>query len=382
MAATLAWLALMLVGVGLIAAYFLVQQRLGNNSLNVAVARATPLPSVTPTRSVEDFADAAYAAYFRGEYRKAIDLYDQALRRKPNDPVLSFRLARLLILTGQAARAEQRLQRVLQTYPNDVDLRAVNCMAIEWQGRISQALKECQAAVASDPSSPIANAYLAEAQADNGDFRNARASAQKAIDLSRPNSDARIDALRNMGYVRELEGQYNEALYYYGQALEIGPQLVHIIIAIGRTYVSSGNATRAIEYYERAIKLDKDSAEAHERIGTAYIAIGEFGKARVSLEQATKLDPNRHTAWNRLGVVNFQGRRYEDTIANITRAISITEQSNQKIGANDYIYLGFAYQLMNNCPRAVDAFNKAAEVAPNEASIQSLVSNGLRKCAK
>lgn len=371
----------MLMGAGLIAVYFLVQQRLGN-SLGASVARATPLPSVTPTRSVEGFADDAYAAYFRGEYRKAIDLYDQALRRKPNDPVLTFRLARLLVLTGQANRVEQRLQRVLQTYPNDVDLRAVNCMAMDWLGRVSQAVKECQAAVALDPSNPIAYAYLAEAQADGGDFRNARTSAQKAIDLSRPNSDARIDALRNMGYVRELEGEYNEALYYYGQALEIGPQLVHVIIAIGRTYTGAGNASRAIEYFERAIKLDKDNAEAHERLGSAYIGIGEFDKARLALEEATRLDPNRHTAWTRLGVVHFQGRRYEDTIADITRAISITEQNNQKLGANDYIYLGFANQLMGNCPRAVEAFNKAAEVSPNEASIQELVSNGLRKCAK
>ena len=128
----LGW-ALAFIVAGLIAGgYLLVQVRLGNTpSLRNNNAPSTPTPEITPTRSLEDFVRLAEEAIARGEYRVAIDLYERASRRRPNDPELYRRAARLMVFIGQAPRAEQRVRRGLEIAPGNIPLRAVQCMAVE-----------------------------------------------------------------------------------------------------------------------------------------------------------------------------------------------------------------------------------------------------------
>jgi len=375
----LAWLILFVIGAGMIGIFVVVQRRLGNGIFAPAsAARSTPLPSVTPTASVTNFAETAQKAYLDGKYLDAIDLYEQALRRKPNDSVWTFQVARLQILTGQAAKAEQRVRRVLQNDANSSNLRAVLCMALDWQGHINDALQECQNAVSLDGNNPIAHAYASEAFTDSGNFVSARASAQRALDLD-PNN---IDALRNMGYAYEQAGRYNDAVYYYDQVLQQAPNLPHVLNAIGRTYGLMGQLNRAILYFKRVLEVDPKNAEAMDRLGGAYIGLGEFDLARLKLDESIKTDPNRYTAYTRRAQVNFVQRRYEGTVADITQAISITKQISATVTANDLIYLGFAQQNLNNCTSAIATFNNAINMAPGDSSILELATNGLRKCGK
>jgi tetratricopeptide (TPR) repeat protein len=371
----LAWLILLVIGAALIGGYALVQQRLGNG-LSLSADKTTPLPSVTPTRSTEDFVALAEDAYKKGDYRAAIGFYEQASRRKPNDPSLYALPARLMVFIGQAPKAEQRVQKALQLDPNNAMAKAVLCMAVDWQKRYTEALALCQEATQLDPKSSMAFAYLAEAQTDNGDTRSGLASAQQALTLDPRNEDA----MRDLAYTYEQTGDYNDAIANYEETLKLNPNMPHVLNAIGRCYVIIGQVPKAILYFKRATDADAQNAEAFDRLGGAYFAIAEYDLSRIALDKAIELDPTRVTAFTRRGMLNFQVRRYEASVADYTRAVTTSQVVSYTLTAVDYINYGFALQLTDTCAKAIPIFNLAGSMAPNDSDIQDEVKVGLKRC--
>lgn len=373
------WTVLFLAAAMLAGGYLLVQQRLGNGiQIGRNVRTPTPQLVATPTLSVNDFLQQAQDAEQRGDYRAAIDALDKASRRRPNDADLHRRAARLLIFIGQPEKAEQRALKALEIDPAHWPSKAVLCLAIDWLKRDKEAIELCNAVIAGDPKNSSAYAYLAEAQADSGDFASAKSSAETAIDLDPQNPDA----LRSLGYAFDVFGRYDDALYHYQRALERAPNMPHIMNAIGRIYLIQGNADNAIKTFQRVIEMDAGNDEAYFQIGGAYQFLGEFGKARVALDKAVELNPMRLKAWTRRGEILFAQRGYFDAIEDYMQAITVSQQLSQTLTPFDYLNLGFALQITQNCDQAIPYFNKVLELAPDDANLQESVGVGYRRCGR
>lgn len=372
------WSALLLIA-GLVAGgYLLVQTRLGYG-IQLGRDARTPTPALTPTptRSVDDFIRAAEEAAAQGNYRAAIDAYERASRRRPNDPDLHRRAARLLVFIGQPEKAEQRIRKALEIDPNHLPSRAVLCMALDWQKRVAEAVAECQAVVAADPNYATGHAYLAEALADSGDFNAARAAAQRAVELEPDNPDA----LRNLGYVYDVFGRYDMARYHYERALERDPNMPHVLMAIGRISYVTGQTANAIKTFQRIIEMDPQHAEAYQQLGMVYRFIGERQKAREALNRAIELDPLRVRAWTERALLNFQMRNFFGAVEDYTRALSVTQQLGTSLTAIDYLYYGFAYRWIQECDNARAMWAKAVELAPANQEIRANVEAGLAACS-
>jgi tetratricopeptide (TPR) repeat protein len=359
--------------------YLLVQTRLGNGiQLGRNVRTPTPAPVATATRSVEDFLRLADDATARGDYRAAIDFYDKASRRRPNDPEPHRKAARLLVFINQPVKAEQRARKALEIDSNHLPSRAVLCMAMEWQKRIADAIAECQAVVAADPTYATGQAYLAEALADSGDFASARSTAQTAVDLEPDNADA----LRNLAYVYDVFGQYDTALYHYQRTLERSPNLPHVLTAIGRIYFVTGQTANAIKTLKRVVEMDPQNADAFLQIGRVYRFIGERGQAMEALDRAVELDPLNVRPLTERALLNFQMRDYFGSVDDYTRALTTSQQVSGTLTAIDYLYYGFAYRWIQECDKARDMWSKSLELAPTDEEIQGNIAVGLEACQR
>lgn len=371
------WGLLLVLAALALGAYVLIQTRLGN-ALSLIPVAATPAPTPTATRSVESFAREADDIRDTGNYRKALPIYEQALRRKPNDIPLQFQIVRLLVFSGQASKAESRALKMVQLAPRDALARAGLCLVQDWLGKVSEALASCREAVALDPANSTAQAYLAEALADNANYTEAVKTARTAVELDPQN----VDAYRNLGYAYEMATNYSQAVVYYERALQINPNLPHVLLALGRVYAALGVGTKAIFYFDQAISVDPLYAEAWERKGATHAVLGEADKALEALNKAIEIDPTRYTAFARRGEANFNARLYENAIVDYTRAVTTAQALSQTITANDYIFYGFAYFNVSadNCPQAVEAWRKALTLMPASDYVQEYTASGFRKC--
>ncbi len=365
----------MLVLLGSVAAggYLLLQTRLGGG-IGFARREGTPTQGVapTPTRSFDDFVKQAEAAEARGAYRSAIELFDQASRRRPNEPDLHRRVARLMVFLNQPEKAEARARKALELKADHAPSRAVLCMAVEWQKRFDEAIAECRAALELEPKLVEAHAYLAEALADKEDFSGALSSGQQALDLDAKNTDA----LRNMGYLYYVFGRYDTALEYFRRALDVNPNLPVVLVGMAKIHITwaaagaetaviNGNADTAAQLLEQAIALDDQNAEAYERLGEAYRIRGEFEKSGLAFDKALKLEPERISAYTRRGVLRFQRYAFLGAIDDYTRAISLTRSISKTITPTDYTFLGYAQQLAGRCDAARLTMSDALQLSPD-----------------
>ncbi len=371
-------LVFLLIGAIIIGAYLLVQRRL-ETAIGKPDLTRTPKITLTPTRGVDDYIRDAQQAYTDGDLRAAIALYDQASRRRPRDLDLQVQAARLHIYIYQPAKAEQRARKILQTNPGNLAARTVLCKAVEWQNRISEAIAECEAVLATNPNDPVAMAYLAEAlidQSSNPDIERALDLGQRAVELMPQNEDT----LRNLGYVNEMLRRYDTALDYYQRALVVNPNLPHVLISISRIYLSQGRAKDAEQLLKQVVDKDPQNAEGWDRLGVTYQAQGEWDQALKAHEKATKLAPDLLRAWTNLGAVHFQSGRYNLVIEDYNKALALSQKTNETLKAWDYLNLAFAYQLMGDCAKAMEAFAQVTALAPNDFLEQQQVLS--KRCSK
>lgn len=363
-----------------LAGYVLVQVRLGNVPQFARTARSLPTLALTPTPtlSLETFLQRAEEAEQRGDYRTALEFYDRASRRRPNDVELHQRAARLLVFLGQPQKAEQRARRALEIDPSHFPSKAVLCMALDWQKRIAEAVAICRSVVETNPNYARGYAYLAEALADAGDFEAARQAAQTAVELA-PND---VDVLRNLGYVYDVFGRYDLALYHYRRALEQNPNLPHVLNAIGRIHFVRGRSADAVSTFRRVLEIDPQNVEAHYRLGVVFQTLGEFGQARVALDKAIELDPTFVRALTQRGSLNFQTRNYFGSVEDYERAIQAAQLTGEKLTAIDYVNLGFAYRWIQQCDKAISAWDTASALAPNDETVQNYVRAGYLQCGR
>ncbi|MDW8292582.1 MAG: tetratricopeptide repeat protein [Anaerolineae bacterium] len=371
---------LFLLGAALtVGGYVLVQVRLGNvPQLGRGMRTPTPVITPTPTLSLETFIQRAEEAEQQGDYRTAVEYYDRASRRRPNDPDLHRRAARLLVFLGQPQKAEQRARRALEIDPNHLPSKAVLCMALDWQKRVAEAIALCRSVVEADPNSARGHAYLAEALADAGDFEAARRAAQRAVELAPTD----VDVLRNLGYVYEMFGRYDIALYHYRRALEQNPNLPHVLNAIGRIHFAQGRSADAVSTFRRVLTIDPQNAEAYYRLGVVYQTIGEFGQARTALDKAIELNPTFVRALAQRGSLNLQRNNFFGSVEDYERAIQAARLTGEKLSAIDYVNLGFAYRWTQRCDKAISAWDTASALAPSDETIQRFVRIGYQQCSR
>ena len=98
-------------------AYLMLQQ---GGSVDVALAMAQ-----TARRAMPESASAAdtlgWAYYQKGAYATSIDLFKEALKKKPNDPTFHYHLGLAYQKTDQPAAAREQLKQVLKISPNFTD---------------------------------------------------------------------------------------------------------------------------------------------------------------------------------------------------------------------------------------------------------------------
>ncbi|CAF1488531.1 unnamed protein product, partial [Adineta steineri] len=109
----------------------------------------------------------------------------------------------------------------------------------------------------------------------------------------------------SLGYVKNDQGDYKKAIWYYEQALEIQektlrsnhPSLATLYNNIGSVYDSMGEYSKALSYYEKALEVRQktlpsnhpDLATSYNNIGETYRQMGEYSKALSSHKKALEI---------------------------------------------------------------------------------------------
>jgi tetratricopeptide (TPR) repeat protein/tRNA A-37 threonylcarbamoyl transferase component Bud32 len=229
-----------------------------------------------------------------GQYRKAIELYDQVLDVLPKS-------AKVWFLKGYALSQEKRFQDQLQACEQAIELKpdfveALNCraLALNGLGKYPEALKDYDRII--ELRSDFYQAYN-----NKGESFLKLQQPQKALDAF----DQAI--LYNPDYVIAWTGRgdalfqlqrYPEAIPAYSKAIELSPKYSYAWNGRGNAYRMSRQFTNAVSDYKTAIQTDPESDfyEAHYNLALAHIALKQCQEAVAALDRAIEIKPNYQAA--------------------------------------------------------------------------------------
>ncbi len=121
-----------------------------------------------------------------------------------------------------------------------------------------------------------------------------------------------------------------------------------------------GNLEDAIQTYDQALELKPDLAEVWNNRGVALTRLQRYHEAIASYERAIQLRDHYADAWNNRGVALGKLHHYDAAILSYQKAIDF--KPNYMDAWNN---LGFALAKIQKYDQAISAYNKAAKIRPD-----------------
>jgi tetratricopeptide (TPR) repeat protein len=223
----------------------------------------------------------AYAA--TGNPSGALQEYVRAADLLPTDNVAQTRAAMFLLVARRFEDAKTRIQKVLESDPNNVEALILHGNALAALKDLVGATKEIEEALELNPDSPQGYATLAAIRLAEGDREKANAAFEKAVSVDPSSMNARL-ALANFQW---STGDSAGAEASLKRALELDPQHSVANQALATLYMGSGRAAEA-EPYLKAAAAPTGAPSAQLRLADYYIAMNRTSDARSILESLVR----------------------------------------------------------------------------------------------
>ena len=296
----------------------------------------------------------------------------------------------LLILIACAAFNVKAAQAGADTYA-----RAGARLALE--GRLAEAARAFEQAVALDPSNGNAFYGLGNVYAEMGRWADAVNAYYKAVSLNKED----VEALNNLGVALGMRGQHVQAASAFRRAIKVYPKWAEPYYHLGEAHRALKQEEEAREAFDRALRLRPDYAARPPRpfakTAPAPRAAGGILEAMRAVNLGDNLPekvaasptppsptPSSNTAPADaapsanatprpaapteaespydLGVREARAGRHREAVAAFRQAVALDRRNPAA-----YRALGDAYAALESWGESVDAYEQAARLAPGDA---------------
>ena len=190
----------------------------------------------------------------------------------PDNPALYLGKAYNHRVFGEAAEEQAALNQVIhlgKEDSSDSGARFDRALAYEALGDYETALREYQSIISMEEQEKYFVAYLSAARVliEMARFDEAQAQLDQAREHAGENAVKLAWLHIDQGTLKEKQGQYEEAINAYRQALAFKDDLVTAHYHLARLYAAQGMADAALLTYEEIVDLSDNKGWAHDIYG-------------------------------------------------------------------------------------------------------------------
>ncbi len=162
-------------------------------------------------------------------------------------------------------------------------------------------------------------------------------------------------ALNCRGNALEALGRFTEALSNFDCAISLDPAYVQAYYNKANCLQKQRNFAKALQIYDKAIALKPDYAEAFSNRGVVLNSLERIDEALVSYQTAIEIKPNFAEAYYNQGNALLNLKRYEDALLSFNQAILLNSNYvdafiNQ---AKTYLCLGQFKLALASCEQVI-----------------------------
>jgi tetratricopeptide (TPR) repeat protein len=216
----------------------------------------------------------AYAADER--HGQSVEQLTRAIQRDAGDERARLAMAEVLLVTGQAAAAEQALKDAVMVLPDSAQGYYRLGRLYQSQSRLPEAL----------------GAFVAS--------------------TARPVLVGRDSLFETVASLRVSEGEFADAIAAYRLELDANPNNVAAHRRLGDLYAQDGRLGDALAEFAAALLIDPNDADAHASRAQTLLRLSRVGDAEAAARRAVALNPTHEAARYALGTTLMRlGRRDE-----------------------------------------------------------------------
>jgi len=176
------------------------------------------------------------------------------------------------------------------------------------------------------------------------------------------------EVMVNLGNVLAQQGNRQEALAQYDQALKQRGDFFEALFNRGNLHLESGRGQEALADYEKVLAIRSDSAGVWNNRGTALRRLHRLEEALFSYERAAALAPTHVNALTNRAIALFDLRRLDQALTASEAALVVQADFTEAL----YIR-GNILRDLGRLTEAQESFERVLQVAPHHA----LALNGL-----
>jgi tetratricopeptide (TPR) repeat protein len=179
----------------------------------------------------------------------------------------------------------------------------------------------------------------------------------------------------NLAVALYQDGETEEAITNYNQALETKPDFAEAHNNLGSALEQKGDLEGAILQYRQALETQPDFAEAHYNLGNALYLKGRSEEAIAHYKLALEIKPDYAEAHNNLGNALFRNGDLEQAIAQYKKTLELHPGYGGALNN-----LGAAYTQLGRASEAMGAYRKALDLQPENTDALNNLAWALAAC--
>lgn len=246
----------------------------GRRAILVTVGLAVALAGLTARRN-ED-------------YRTAVALWSDTVRKRPDNPRARVHLGNALVFAGRRGEAVAQYQEALSYAPDDPEAHHNLANILMATGRPAEALPHLAAAIRGRPQVVSSRLSYARALATLGRTGEAIEQYEAAARLEPLNADGE----GGWGAALAAAGRLDDAIAHDQNALRLRPDDAQVHYNLGLAFARSRRLAEAIEHFETAVRLEPENVPARVNLGNALLVTGRTAEAISAYEAALRLRPD------------------------------------------------------------------------------------------
>jgi tetratricopeptide (TPR) repeat protein len=328
------------------------------------------LLSLSAAAAAQEYSDDSYEfilaklAADEGRFDDALARLDKLAKKNPDNPVLRFERAMILLDASRHDEAETELRRTVAIQPNFYDAerilgRLLLDRAANDRAKVEEALAHLQTAYRLDPNDIVTG--MAVAQIYLSTQRNAEAEKVLATLLERVPDQRAV----NFTYAQVLTklGRGDESRKYLERAVEVDPTFGNAIMQLLDIYQKSNEFERAAELLQPLIGEDPTNLDLQRQQALFYLRAQQAEKARAAFKSLVDADPKDSRSLYYLAEALNDLERYEEADKIYRQLLEKTPDDADLLASFGLSQIG--QKKLDDAQKTFETLLKVAEVPDN-----------------
>lgn len=315
--------------------------------------------------NIEHYQDLALNYIYQGEYKDAIEVYDEIEKRIGITEQISIQKQKLYLLMGKTGNAVEEIERLTEAFPEEVRFLEMLAEMYVTEKEWDKALATYEKILEIDPENPYINISLSDYYRKQGDEGKSLEYLKQGFANPELDIDTKIQILLAYYTVNEIYNELKEEAFMLASILvETHPDEPKAHSIYADLLYQDDRFKEARDSFRKVISLDSSKYLVWEQLLFVESELSDFKAMADESRRAIELFPQQPLLYLFAGVSKFQLREFEEAAKHLERGVQFVV-GNDAMKAQFYSYLGDTYNELNAHTKSDEAYEKSLEFDPD-----------------